>query len=88
MVLGSRLSTLMMSLVPPLTAAIGWLALGETLAPRDLLGMTLTVGGIAWAVLERTKPRRRGRASRRCRARHARRASPSASAARWGRPAD
>lgn len=55
-VLGSRLSTLMMSLVPPLTALIGWLALGETLGSRDLLGMTLTVGGIAWAVLERTKP--------------------------------
>ena len=55
-VLGSRLSTLMMSLVPPLAALIGWLALGETLVPRDLLGMTLTVGGIAWAVLERTKP--------------------------------
>jgi drug/metabolite transporter (DMT)-like permease len=55
-VLGSRLSTLLMSLVPPLTALIGWLALGETLTPRDLLGMTLTVGGIAWAVLERTKP--------------------------------
>lgn len=56
LVLGPRLSTLMMSLVPPLTALIGWLALGETLTPRDLLGMTLTVGGIAWAVLERTKP--------------------------------
>lgn len=56
LVLGPRLSTLMMSLVPPLTAVIGWLALGETLGPRDLLGMTLTVGGIAWAVLERTKP--------------------------------
>jgi drug/metabolite transporter (DMT)-like permease len=56
-VLGPRLSTLMMSLVPPLAALIGWLALGETLTPRDLLGMTLTVGGIAWAVLERTRPK-------------------------------
>lgn len=58
--IGSRLSTLLMSLVPPLTALIGWLALGETLTPRDLLGMTLTVGGIAWAVLERTKPAQDG----------------------------
>ena len=56
LVLGPRLSTLMMSLVPPLTALAGWLALGETLTPRDLLGMTLTVCGIAWAVLERKKP--------------------------------
>lgn len=62
-VLGSRLSTLMMSLVPPLTALIAWLALGETLTPRDLLGMTLTVGGITWAVLERTKPAREGGSS-------------------------
>lgn len=56
LLLGPRLSTLMMSLVPPLTALAGWLALGETLTPRDFLGMTLTVGGVAWAVLERTKP--------------------------------
>jgi drug/metabolite transporter (DMT)-like permease len=55
LVIGPRLSTLMMSLVPPLTALIGWIVLGETLGPRDLLGMTLTVGGIAWAVLERGK---------------------------------
>ncbi len=53
LVLGPRLSTLMMALVPPLTALLGWLALGETLTPRDLLGMTLTVTGIAWAILER-----------------------------------
>lgn len=55
LVIGPRLSTLMMSLVPPLTALIGWIVLGETLGGRDLLGMTLTVGGIAWAVLERGK---------------------------------
>ena len=42
-VLGSRLSTLMMSLAPPLAALIGWLVLGEVLSGRDLLGMTLTV---------------------------------------------
>jgi len=55
-VLGSRLSTLVMSLAPPLTAAIGWAVLGEVLSPRDLLGMALTVGGIAWAVAERRPP--------------------------------
>jgi drug/metabolite transporter (DMT)-like permease len=56
LVLGPRLSTLMMSLVPPITALAGWIALGEKLTPRDLVGMTLTVGGIAWAVLERRRP--------------------------------
>ncbi|HKH43781.1 MAG TPA: DMT family transporter [Thermoanaerobaculia bacterium] len=61
LLLGPRLSTLMMSLVPPLTALAGWLSLGETLTPRDVLGMTLTVGGVAWAVLERAKPAGEGR---------------------------
>jgi drug/metabolite transporter (DMT)-like permease len=53
LVLGPRLSSLMMALVPPITALVGWLALGETLTPRHLLGMTLTVVGIGWAILER-----------------------------------
>jgi drug/metabolite transporter (DMT)-like permease len=54
-VLGPRLSSLMMALVPPMTALIGWLALGETLTTRDLLGMTLTVVGIGWAILDRSR---------------------------------
>jgi drug/metabolite transporter (DMT)-like permease len=52
-VIGPRLSSLLMSLAPLLTALIGWLLLGETLSGRDALGMALTVAGIAWAVLER-----------------------------------
>ena len=56
LLIGSRLSMLLMSLAPVLTAVIGWLVLGETLNGRDLVGMTLTVTGIAWAVLERKKP--------------------------------
>jgi drug/metabolite transporter (DMT)-like permease len=56
LVLGPRLSSLMMALVPPITAVIGWLALGETLTSRDLLGMTLTVVGIGWAILEGGRP--------------------------------
>jgi len=50
---GARLSMLLMSLVPPFTALIGWGLLGEELACRDWLGMALTVGGVAWVVLER-----------------------------------
>lgn len=50
--IGPRLSMLLMSLAPPLTAIIGWLLLGETLTGRDLLGMVLTVTGIGWAVLD------------------------------------
>lgn len=55
-VLGPRLSTLIMSLAPPITALIGWLILGEVLSGRDLAGMVLTVAGIAWAVAERERP--------------------------------
>lgn len=51
--IGSRLSILLMSLVPPLTAMIGWLILRESLAPMEWLGMALTVGGVTWVVLER-----------------------------------
>lgn len=53
LVLGPRLSSVMMALVPPITALIGWVLLGETLSSRDLLGMALTVAGISWAILER-----------------------------------
>lgn len=56
LLIGSRLSMLLMSLAPVLTAVIGWLVLGETLTARDFVGMTLTVTGIAWAVLERKRP--------------------------------
>jgi drug/metabolite transporter (DMT)-like permease len=53
--LGPRLAALMMSLAPPMTAAIGWLLLGERLSPRQLLGMALTVAGIGIAILERPR---------------------------------
>lgn len=54
-VLGARLSTLMMALAPLLTAVIGWALLGEVLAARHVAGMTLTVAGVAWAVRDRTR---------------------------------
>jgi drug/metabolite transporter (DMT)-like permease len=56
-VIGARLSMLMMALVPPFTALIGLAVLGEELGPLDLLGMGLTVGGVVWVVLERKKAR-------------------------------
>ncbi|MCK4414678.1 MAG: DMT family transporter [Candidatus Eisenbacteria sp.] len=51
---GSRISMLLMSLVPPIAAVIGWFFLHEQLAPRDWLGMGITVTGIVWVVLERS----------------------------------
>jgi drug/metabolite transporter (DMT)-like permease len=52
-VMGSRLSMLLMALVPSFTAIISWLILGERLSPMDWLGMALTTGGVAWVVMER-----------------------------------
>lgn len=66
-VLGPRLSTLVMSLVPPLTAVLGWLALGETLSGIEILGIAVTVMGVAMSVTERhasapgPEPRQLGR---------------------------
>jgi drug/metabolite transporter (DMT)-like permease len=51
--IGARLTMLLTALVPPLTALIGWLALGERLSGTGLAGMALTVGGVAYVVLER-----------------------------------
>jgi drug/metabolite transporter (DMT)-like permease len=56
LILGPRLSSVMMALAPPLTAAIGWLLLGETLSGRALLGMGLTIVGVSWAILEGHRP--------------------------------
>ncbi|MCR9159215.1 MAG: DMT family transporter [Nannocystaceae bacterium] len=54
LLLGPRLSTLMMAFSPPLAAIAGWLWLGETLGPWQLLGMLATLLGVMWAILDRT----------------------------------
>lgn len=54
LILGPRLSTLMMAFAPPLAAIAGWLWLGETLGPWQLLGMLATLLGVMWAILDRT----------------------------------
>lgn len=52
--IGARISMLMMALVPPLTALIGWIVMGEKLTPVNFLGMALVVGGISLVVLQRS----------------------------------
>lgn len=52
--IGARLSLLVMCLAPPLTAVLGLLFLGERLDPVQVAGMALTVAGVAWTVLERS----------------------------------
>jgi len=52
-VVGARISMLLMALAPPITALIGWLVLGETLSWKSWIGMILTITGIAIVVLKR-----------------------------------
>jgi drug/metabolite transporter (DMT)-like permease len=52
-VIGPRLATLMLCLVPVLAAVISWIALGEALSVYAMVGMVLTLGGVVWVVLER-----------------------------------
>jgi len=59
LLIGARISMLIMALVPPMTALIGYAFLGEELTLTHWIGMTLTIGGVAWVVLER-KPGENG----------------------------
>lgn len=55
-IVGARISMLLMALAPPITAFIGWLFLGEILTLKSLMGMALTLTGIAIVVLKRPAP--------------------------------
>ncbi len=57
-VIGARMSMLIMSLVPPITAVLGWMVMGETLTGLGFLGMFLTIIGVALVVLERNPDKR------------------------------
>jgi drug/metabolite transporter (DMT)-like permease len=52
-ILGARRSTLVMSLVPPMTALIGWVVLGEILGFLQIAAIALTVMGVITAVRDR-----------------------------------
>lgn len=54
LLIGARLSMLVMALSPPITAVLGWVALGEKLRPLDWLAMGVTLAGVGWVVLERS----------------------------------
>lgn len=54
-VIGSRVSMLIMSLTPPITALMGWIVMGEVLTRQNFLGMFLTITGIMLVVLDRKK---------------------------------
>jgi drug/metabolite transporter (DMT)-like permease len=54
-VVGARISMLVMSLAPPFAAFVGWLMLGEVLTPKNWLGMAIIVTGIVIVILKREK---------------------------------
>jgi drug/metabolite transporter (DMT)-like permease len=53
--IGPRLGLLFLSLAPALASILAWLLLGERLSIGSIIGITLTLAGIAWVVLE-SKP--------------------------------
>ncbi len=50
---GPRLSMLMMSIAPILSALLAWLFLGELLSRNEMIGIIITVAAIAWVATER-----------------------------------
>ncbi len=51
--IGARISMLIMTLAPPTAAILGWIILGETLSSFQLIGMIVTLFGIAIVILQR-----------------------------------
>ncbi|MEK7774809.1 MAG: DMT family transporter [Candidatus Zixiibacteriota bacterium] len=51
--IGPRLETLVRTSTPIITAIIAWFFLGEQLRWHDIIGIAITVSGIAWVVSER-----------------------------------
>lgn len=57
--IGSRISLLIMSAVPPITAITGYLLMGEEIKPLGILGMLITIAGIALVILSRSSSDKR-----------------------------
>ncbi|MCD6116257.1 DMT family transporter [bacterium] len=53
-VVGARISMLMMALSPPITALIGGIFLGERLNPADFIGMILTIAGVSIVIFQKS----------------------------------
>lgn len=51
--IGPRRALLLTALVPPVTALLAWPTLGESFTAPMLIGMVLTLGGVAWVIVER-----------------------------------
>lgn len=58
--IGSRMGQLFMTLAPLFSALTAWLLLGETLSPRAIVGIAVTLSGIGLTVLSRGEKHRVG----------------------------
>jgi drug/metabolite transporter (DMT)-like permease len=52
--IGPRLSMLVMALAPVLSAIMAWVALDENLNQVEIIGIAVTIFGIAWVISERS----------------------------------
>jgi len=52
-VIGSRISMLILSLTPAITALLGWIVLGEKLSWMNILGMTIVLTGILLVIVRK-----------------------------------
>ncbi len=59
-VVGARISMLMMALAPPFTALISWFILDEVMSLMNLLGMAITISGIVIVIMKRERVEQNG----------------------------
>lgn len=52
-IIGTRLSMLLLSLVPIISTLLAWIFLDEILGVTEIFAISLTVGGIIWVILEK-----------------------------------
>ncbi len=57
-VVGARISMLMIAIAPPITALIGGIFLGERLEPTDFIGMFLTIIGVSIVIFEHSSEKK------------------------------
>lgn len=69
-VVGARISMLVMALTPPFAALIGWIILGENLTLKNWLGMTVTILGIVIVILKRETHEEQGLKTRKIKSRY------------------
>ena len=64
LLIGPRLATLLMLLAPVFSSILAWIILGEALFSLEIIGILVTMAGIAWVVAERTNTPNKSHAKR------------------------